>query len=85
VRRYVLDLTIAQISFCSNNKLVFVSGVDHFEILTFTTNIESFKSFVMKIYATGGGDAAEDVVHYRVFTTDSSSLDFGRCRPLYLC
>jgi hypothetical protein len=62
VRRYVLDLTISQISFCSNNKLIFVSGVDHFEILPFTTDIESFKSFVMKIYATGGGDAPEDVV-----------------------
>lgn len=37
-------------------------GVDHFELLPFTTNIASFRTFVGRIDAEGGGDAAEDVL-----------------------
>lgn len=37
-------------------------GVDHFEILQFTTNTQQFRQFLDGITATGGGDYPEDVL-----------------------
>lgn len=37
-------------------------GENHFEVLPFTKSIAEFKAFVVKIRATGGGDAPEDVL-----------------------
>lgn len=42
--------------------MFFCLGVNHFEVLQFTKDISSFKTFLSSIRATGGGDAPEDVI-----------------------
>ena len=38
------------------------TGKNHFEVLKFTRDLPTFKSFVAKITAEGGGDVPEDVI-----------------------